>query len=210
MISQDERERTIAWYDRNAPSLCMTYDKADPAALHGLLRHWVKPGDRVLELGCGSGRDARFLASLGARVTATDGSREMLREAEAKGGGPEYALLPLPAGRKGIEAAGIAGAFDVVLAVALIMHFADDALRLVLRDIDSLSSPEAALILSFCTGHPREEGRAYHDHSAEQVALLMRESGFEVAERTSSRDSLGRGIAWHTMVFRRVAEKREP
>ncbi|MGB6689833.1 MAG: class I SAM-dependent methyltransferase [Terracidiphilus sp.] len=41
-------------------------------------------GDRVLELNCGTGRDALFLASLGVAVTACDASVGMIRQARAR------------------------------------------------------------------------------------------------------------------------------
>lgn len=42
------------------------------------------PGSHVLELGCGTGEDAVWLARRGIRVTATDASAAMLEVAEAK------------------------------------------------------------------------------------------------------------------------------
>jgi len=36
------------------------------------------PGDRILELNCGTGEDARFLAIRGRRIVACDGSAEMI------------------------------------------------------------------------------------------------------------------------------------
>src|SRR5262245_13038701 len=43
-----------------------------------------RPGDRVLELGCGTGEDAIWLARQGVRVSATDVSAEMLAIARRK------------------------------------------------------------------------------------------------------------------------------
>jgi SAM-dependent methyltransferase len=43
-----------------------------------LARHFAA-GDRVLELACGTGEDAIWLAKRGVRVTATDGSAKMIR-----------------------------------------------------------------------------------------------------------------------------------
>ncbi len=43
-----------------------------------------RAGDRVLELGCGTGMDAARLAAAGVRVHATDASVEMLRAAAAR------------------------------------------------------------------------------------------------------------------------------
>ena len=42
------------------------------------------PGDHVLELGCGTGEDAVWLARRGVRVTATDASSAMLEVAQSK------------------------------------------------------------------------------------------------------------------------------
>ena len=43
-----------------------------------------RPGDRILELNCGTGEDARFLASFGASVVAFDGSASMVERARIK------------------------------------------------------------------------------------------------------------------------------
>ncbi len=43
-----------------------------------------RAGDHVLELGCGTGEDARWLAERGVRVTATDASEAMLSVTRAK------------------------------------------------------------------------------------------------------------------------------
>jgi SAM-dependent methyltransferase len=41
-------------------------------------------GDRILELNCGTGEDARFLATRGRRIVACDGSAEMIKVASAR------------------------------------------------------------------------------------------------------------------------------
>ena len=68
-----------------------------------VLERLVTSGQRVLELGCGTGEDACWLAQQGAHVVATDGSREMLAAAQAKarqrraGEGIAFRALPLQA-----------------------------------------------------------------------------------------------------------------
>ncbi len=46
----------------------------------------VKPVQRILEINCGTGEDASWLASMGYTVTATDVSPEMIRVAREKAG----------------------------------------------------------------------------------------------------------------------------
>lgn len=48
------------------------------AQTHAAFNEWIRPGFRVLEIGCGTGLDTVFLAGLGARVVACDPSEEML------------------------------------------------------------------------------------------------------------------------------------
>ena len=88
-------------FDRLAPS----YDalvsgdifRHQRAQTHAALSGWIRPGCRVLEIGCGTGLDTLFLAGLGARVVACDPSAEMLartrRRLDIAGLGDRLGLL---------------------------------------------------------------------------------------------------------------------
>ncbi len=81
--------------------------------VHARLNQHFKAGDHVLELGCGTGEDARHLAAQGVQVTATDSSGSMLATARRKNLHTPLAtfqhldLLALPA-------EGLAGPYDGV------------------------------------------------------------------------------------------------
>jgi ubiquinone/menaquinone biosynthesis C-methylase UbiE len=53
------------------------------------LAHYFSPGQHILELACGTGVDALWLAQRGVHVLATDGSAEMVRVAAAKVAGEQ-------------------------------------------------------------------------------------------------------------------------
>ena len=88
-------------FDRLAP----TYDvltageafQLQRRQTHAALARWIRPGFRVLEIGCGTGADTAFLARLGARVVACDPSEEMLvrtrRRLEINGLGDRAGIL---------------------------------------------------------------------------------------------------------------------
>ncbi len=71
----------------------------DPGRLAGqwaedcLRRHGAGP--RVLDMGCGTGRDAAHLHAAGRRVTAADLSEPMIAYARARHPGPEYVRADL-------------------------------------------------------------------------------------------------------------------
>jgi SAM-dependent methyltransferase len=58
--------------------------QAQRASVWRELRHAFAPGSRILELGCGTGVDACFLAERGVEVLACDSSAEMIRVAERR------------------------------------------------------------------------------------------------------------------------------
>jgi ubiquinone/menaquinone biosynthesis C-methylase UbiE len=84
-------ERTAAAalaFDRLAPSYDALVSRdtfcRQRAQTHAALVRWIKPGHRVLEIGCGTGLDTVFLAGMGARVVACDPSEEMLSRARRR------------------------------------------------------------------------------------------------------------------------------
>lgn len=67
----------------------------------------VEPGDSVLDIACGNGNFSRFLAGLGARVTAIDGSSGMIERARAHSEGDSEGDSEGPAdGASGNDTAG--------------------------------------------------------------------------------------------------------
>lgn len=72
-------QSTLQYYEENAELLANRYNSADLSALHNILQRWLPPQGGVLEIGCGSGRDALFMKSLGCHVTALDGNPSMAK-----------------------------------------------------------------------------------------------------------------------------------
>jgi ubiquinone/menaquinone biosynthesis C-methylase UbiE len=80
--------------------------------VHAYLKEVLKPGSRILELNCGTGEDAVWLAQQGHSVLATDLSEEMVRVSETKNKG-SYQLEFRTAGI--LEALKIdPGTYDVI------------------------------------------------------------------------------------------------
>jgi ubiquinone/menaquinone biosynthesis C-methylase UbiE len=78
-----------AAFDQLAPAYDARFSASDLGQLlRRGLRRWLDrafaPGQSVLELNCGTGEDALYLASRGVRVVATDASAAMLTVAQAK------------------------------------------------------------------------------------------------------------------------------
>lgn len=64
---------------------CSVIGRAQRNQVWQRLGRSFKPGERILELNCGTGEDARFLAQQGISVLACDASAVMIEVAEARG-----------------------------------------------------------------------------------------------------------------------------
>lgn len=74
--------KTLSYYENNAKHLSQRYESAKVDNIHSLLLNTFPPKSHLLEIGCGSGRDASFMYKNDYDVLAIDGSSEMIAEAE--------------------------------------------------------------------------------------------------------------------------------
>jgi 2-polyprenyl-3-methyl-5-hydroxy-6-metoxy-1,4-benzoquinol methylase len=74
--------KTLSYYANNAKDLSQRYESAKVDNIHSLLLNTFPSKSYLLEIGCGSGRDAAFMHQKGYDILAIDGSREMIAEAK--------------------------------------------------------------------------------------------------------------------------------
>ena len=74
---------TLAYYERCAEDYVAQTQAADMRALHEAFLARVRPGGRLLDLGCGSGRDSKAFLERGYEGVAMDGApREVFAQVE--------------------------------------------------------------------------------------------------------------------------------
>lgn len=120
---------------------------------------------RILELGCGSGRDAATMLAQGYLVEPTDGSPEMTRQAEAR---LRCSVRVLPFDRLLAVAA-----YEGVWANACLLHVQRAELTGVLARVHRALAPGGLFYASYKAGHAEGRdkfGRYYNYPSADEVA----------------------------------------
>lgn len=120
---------TQSAFDRLAPTYDADFTTTPIAAYlrrvaHERLAQLVQPGARVLELGCGTGEDARAVAQMGAHVTATDASAAMLAIAAEKTRGLNVHVAHLDLNAP--QASNVGGTFDGVYSNFGALNCAED------------------------------------------------------------------------------------
>jgi SAM-dependent methyltransferase len=202
-------DETIRRYDRDAKAFSERYETAELPRLHAmLLRNLPPQGASVLELGCGSGRDAAFLLSKGYEVTAIDASAGMVAEAGRLHpelvGRISCAAVPLPAGSP-----LVLRAFDAVFSNAMFMHLCDEDLRRTALQIRRMLHSGGVLVISVSVGREGLRGgrdgtgRLFLERPPKAYRQLFEGLGFSVVDRLEEPDSRERpGIRWVSMVLR--------
>jgi SAM-dependent methyltransferase len=202
-------ERTVAQYDRRAREMCLRYEAADLSGLHArLLRILPTPGATVLEIGCGSGREAEFLRSHGYEVTGIDASAAMVAEAvrihPGLAGRLSRDTLPLP-----MHSSLLQRTFDAVVSVAVFMHVPDAELEAAAAQIRILVRPGGILFIDVSRDRAALEaerdgiGRLFRERDPDEYRRLFERQGFILVDRHESGDSLSRtGLRWISLAFR--------
>lgn len=133
----------------------------------------LPPGARVLDLGCGEGRNAFFFAGRGCRVTAVDRSARGIEKLRALAG---RTGVPLEAEVADIAEYPITGAWDLVMAHGVIDYLDNPVWRRLLGEIKEHTAPggfNAYTCMLFTEEHPAgpEFDAAGFKHSLAQGEL---------------------------------------
>ncbi len=197
---------TIDFYERNAAEFCRKHDKVKLGAFHDAIRRELRPSSRLLELGCGSGRDAAKALADGYDVIALDGSKNLLLEIPKLH--PElegrlvYGVLPT-------ELEFPDGDFDGFYSVACFMHFDEEELALILKELRRVLKEDGKGLVSVpaCRPDVTDDGldihnRVFHLRETESWKEIFSDGGFDAVAGSPEPDKLGReGVWWVTFVL---------
>ena len=196
-----ENSSSIKYYQKNAESLAHRYESAGVEEMQALLKSCFEPGAKLLEIGCGSGRDAAFMKASGFDVTAVDGSEKMI--ASAVKFHPELSgrlyTIHLPQGLS-----ERLGRFDGLFSIATLMHLTREAIGAVFEKAGRLVNEKGRFFFSVSSrrddvnqGEFDEKGRRFTAMTVEEWILTSQKAGFEVVSSRTTEDGLGReGIVW--------------
>ena len=73
--------KTLDYYNENAEAFCENTVNADMSSQYNMFEKYMFDGARVLDFGCGSGRDTKYFIEQGYHVEAIDGSEELCKRA---------------------------------------------------------------------------------------------------------------------------------
>ena len=168
-----EKELTLEYYNKNAVAFVKDTVVVDFQSVQDLFLMFVPVAGRVLDFGCGSGRDSKYFLSKGYDVTAIDGSKELAQLAG------EYI------GQKVINISfqdfREEDAYDGVWACASLLHLPKTELKQVIKNIWKCLHRDGVLYASFKYGDfaGMRKGRYFTNLTEEGWQAVISGIGFE-------------------------------
>ena len=176
-------DRNVAYYDKNADSFFAGSINADMSDDRQRFLNYVPAGGRILDAGCGSGRDSKAFLDAGYEVVAFDASSEMRKRASEYIGREVLDLR--------FEDISFDNEFDGIWASASLLHVPMDDLPDVMRKMRRALKDRGAIYASFKYGEgttARGE-RLFSDFTEKSIVPLFGNAGFEIASCDVGPDS---------------------
>lgn len=158
--------QTLEYYNKAARGYSADTFSVDVSGLRERFLKYLAPGARILDFGCGSGRDAKAFLEAGYRAAAADGSPELCRIAS------ENAGIPVKCMR--FRELDAAAEYDGIWACASLLHLPKGELPDVFRRMAAALKPGGCLYVSFKYGNFEGErnGRHFTDMTEEDLKEL--------------------------------------
>lgn len=162
-----QTENTLEYYNRNAREFAAATVSVEFESMQRRFLDKLPHGARILDFGCGSGRDAKYFLDRGYLVEATDGSEELCRIASEYAGIPVRHML--------FEELDETDRYDGIWACSSILHLRRQELPEVMKRMARALKDRGIIYTSFKYGQFEGErnGRYFTDMTEVSFLGLM-------------------------------------
>ena len=193
--------KTLAFYNKNAKAFAEETAFVDFKETQDKFIN-ILQGKRVLDFGCGAGRDSKYFVKAGLDVVAIDGSAELCQIAESYVGIPVQQML--------FQELDDRSRYDGIWACSSILHLPKEELRSVLMKMLNALTDNGIIYTSFKYGEFEGErnGRYFTDFTYESFCEFIRDiQGITIEEYWYTGDVRpGRGNQkWLNLLLRKIS-----
>lgn len=174
-------EKTLRYYNEYADAFVQDTKNVSFSEIQDRFTSLLHPGAKILDLGCGSGRDALAFLRKGFLVEAADGSREMVRLCKEAG---------IPTRQILFEELDACEEYDGLWACASLLHCSPDELEKIFPLLARALKPGGVLYCSFKYGNFQGErnGRYFCDLTESSFLDLISQLDLTVLDLWTSHD----------------------
>ena len=161
-------DKTIEYYNQNADMFAQGTRLVDFTVVQERFAKMLPAGSRILDFGCGSGRDTKYFLEKGYRVEATDGSSELCKLASDFTGIEVKEML--------FQDLDARGKYEGIWACSSILHLSKRELLPVIRKMCDALKDNGVIYTSFKYGDFEGErnGRYFTDFTEDTFDKFMK------------------------------------
>ena len=174
---KDYQKSTLEYYDKNKDAFIEGTLSSDMSMFYGKFEVLLADDAYILDLGCGSGRDAKHFIDKGYKVEAIDGSQALCDSASEYIGQEVKCVI--------FEELDYTEEFDAVWACASLLHVRKSELPGIIQKVRGAMKPGGIFFTCFKYGNNEyvKDGRFFNNYDEESICeIIGPETGFEVVD----------------------------
>ena len=192
---------TIEYYDNNADWYYWTTVGVDMDAMRKKFASYLPSEARVIDMGCGSGRDVMAFSDMGHDAVGLDASKELLKLAEERLG--IKTIFADMVRWKATEP------YDGIWCCASLIHLNSAEKEMFFKNLDHNLKPGGIIYISVKDGIKTgvdEDGRYYSDCPEAELRKYLEDAGCEILEVITTDDAMDRErFKWLNVFARKKA-----
>jgi SAM-dependent methyltransferase len=178
-----KESNTLNYYNQNAADFIANTENADVSTLRNRFLKLVPAGGRILDWGCGSGRDIAAFMESGYQADAVDASEELCKRASEKTG--------IKVKCESFEELYATEKYDGIWACASLLHLEKSHLAEVITRAENALKPDGVMYISFKYGdfEGERKGRFFTDMTeAEFDKIISHIENMEIIDQWITED----------------------
>ena len=189
---------TLDYYNKNSEEYFNSTLNVDMTNTYKAFLKLVPKGGKILDLGCGSGRDSMNFMKLGYEVTAVDGSKELAKKASV--------LLGKEVIVSTFEELELKEKFHGIWACASLLHIKREDLKTVLNNLYNNLDDNGVFYMSFKYGEKEyvdDKNRYFNCFTDESIISFINENTkYNILGLYITEDKLGRvnEVKWVNLI----------
>lgn len=192
---------TLEYYNKNAERFAKDTQKLEFTEVQDKFLGYLTPGGRILDFGCGAGRDTKYFLTKGFLTEATDGSEEMVKIAS------EYTRIQVR--KQQFQELEEENKYDGIWACSSILHLHYCELKTVMGKLARALTSKGILYTSFKYGvrEGQRGGRFFTDMTEEKIEKLLEEVPLFIIEEMWKTNDVrpGReGEKWLNLILKKM------
>lgn len=188
--------KTIEYYNTNASKYYSETVNVDLDQMRRKFADYLPEHARVIDIGCGSGRDVKAFLDMGLQAVGLDASEELAQVA-SEGLGIHVIVEDMSTWLSDEP-------YDGIWCCASLLHLREQEVICFFNNLHKNLKPGGAIYISVKTGIPTgldEKGRYMKNFTEDELEDYLKCAGIEIAEKWNSGDQMNReGFYWINVI----------